>query len=341
MPIRSDNAMTQSPAADVAFYLDAATRKNTRRSYESAVRHFEVEWGGLLPASADAIAKYLVSYAGLLANSTQKQRLAALAQWHLDQGFPDPTKAPFVRKVMRGIRAEHPAQEKQAKSLQIEQLSQVDRSLNDAIPTARAAGDRGAELRHTRDRALVLLGFWRGFRVDELTSLKAEHVQIAGGEGMSCFFPRTKGDRQNKGVTFQAPALVRLCPVSAYLDWVSLAQIDSGPVFRGIDRWGNVGDNGLHPNSLIALLRSIFTKAGVANANEYSGHSLRRGFANRAAADGWDTKSLMEYVGWRSAQSAMRYIDSSDRFARYRPAPLQQIAQPNGPADMTESAIDV
>ena len=36
-------------------YLQAATRKNTRRSYEAAVRHFEVEWGGFLPATADAI----------------------------------------------------------------------------------------------------------------------------------------------------------------------------------------------------------------------------------------------------------------------------------------------
>ena len=53
-----------------------------------------------------------------------------------------------------------------------------------------------------------------------------------------------------------------------------------------------------------------------------SGHSLRRGFANWASTDGWDTKSLMEYAGWKSVQSAMRYIDSSDRFARYRAHPL-------------------
>ncbi|WP_229262152.1 hypothetical protein [Duganella guangzhouensis] len=69
-----------------------------------------------------------------------------------------------------------------------------------------------------------------------MTSLQAEHVQVAAGEGMSCFFPRTKGDRQHKGVTFHAPALARLCPVSAYLDWVSLAHIEIGPAFRSIDR---------------------------------------------------------------------------------------------------------
>ena len=34
-------------------YLEAATRENTRRSYASALRHFEVEWGGHLPATSD------------------------------------------------------------------------------------------------------------------------------------------------------------------------------------------------------------------------------------------------------------------------------------------------
>jgi hypothetical protein len=36
------------------------------------------------------------------------------------QGFADPTKAPVVRKVLKGIRALHPAQEKQAEPLQLQ-----------------------------------------------------------------------------------------------------------------------------------------------------------------------------------------------------------------------------
>jgi hypothetical protein len=41
----------------------------------------------------------------------------------ITQGFPDPTKAPIVRKVFRGIQALHPAQEKRAKPMQMEQLA--------------------------------------------------------------------------------------------------------------------------------------------------------------------------------------------------------------------------
>jgi len=50
----------------------------------------------------------------------------------------------------------------------------------------------------------------------------------------------------------------------------------------------------------------------------YSAHSLRRGFASWATANGWDLKTLMEHVGWKNAQSAIRYIDSEDPFNRHR-----------------------
>jgi integrase len=305
-------------------YLHAATRDNTRRSYQSAVKHFEVEWGGFLPASADSLSRYLVDYADKLAVNTLQQRLAALAQWHIDQGFPDPTKAPIVRKVLKGIRTLHPAQVKQAKPLQIEQIASVvawlDREIEHASASAGAGGDnlRAAHFRHTRNKALLLLGFWRGFRGDELTRLQVEHISAQAGQGMTCFLPHTKGDRQAKGTIFKAPALVSLCPVEAYLAWVELARLSDGPVFRSIDRWGHVGAKSLHINSLVPLLRSLFVEAGVPFAELYSGHSLRRGFANWATSNGWDLKTLMQYVGWRDVNSAMRYIESADPFDTFR-----------------------
>lgn len=299
-------------------YIEAATRENTRQSYQSAVRHFEIEWGGFLPTTADNIARYLVDHAETLSINTLRQRLAALAQWHIEQGFPDPTKAPIVRQVFRGIRALHPAQEKQAKPLQLDQLERISEWLEEAAQSAHGAGNRGSEFRHRRDKALVLLGFWRGFRGDELTRLMVEHVAAIPGEGMTCYFPRTKGDRQYEGTTFKAPALARLCPVEAVVDWISVAQLSSGPLFRGIDRWGHLSDAALHPDSLVPLLRTVLINAGVASAELYSAHSLRRGFANWAASNGWDLKTLMQYVGWKNVQSAMRYIDSADPFAKHR-----------------------
>jgi len=304
-------------------YLHAATLDNTRRSYQADARHFETDWGGFLPATADVIARYLVDHAESLSINTLRQRLAALAQRHIDQGFLDPTKAPVVRKVFRGIRALHPAREKQARPLQIEQLEHLVRWLDATITMAAAANDRPAQLRRTRDKALLLLGFWRGFRGDELTRLRVEHVEVAPGEGITCFLSHTKGDRSHKGTRFKA--LASLCPVGAYGAWVALAGLTEGPVFRGIDRWGHLGTEGLHINSLVPLLRSLFANAGIASAMQYSGHSMRRGFAQWATSSGWDIKTLMEYVGWKNVQSALRYVEGADPFAQLRVGQVARI----------------
>lgn len=297
-------------------YLDAATRASTRRSYEGAIRHFEVEAGRLLPATADQVAHYLAEYADQLAINTLKHRLAALAQWHRDHGFVDPTRAPVVRKALKGIRVVHPRIEKRATPLQLQQLGQVADWLESAATAAQGRGDPANALRHLRDRALVLLGFWRGFRGDELIRLQVQHLQIVAGQGMTCFLPHSKGDRQNTGRTYKVPALSRWCPVTATAAWTNAAGLVEGPVFRAIDRWGTLGKTGLHANSFIELLRRLIAAAGLPEPDGYSGHSLRRGFAGWANANGWDVKSLMEYVGWRDSQSALRYLDGADPFER-------------------------
>lgn len=317
------------PSSTIDQYVEAATRSNTRRSYQSAIRHFEIEWGGFLPATADSIARYLAHFASTQSVATLRQRLAAIAQWHIDQGFPDPTKAPLVKKVLKGIAELHPAQPKQAKPFQLDTLQQLDDWLEKQIQRAEQMGDRPALLKHRRNRALVLLGFWRGFRSDELARLHIENIEVHPQQGLRLFLPRTKGDRSNTGTTFRVPALAALCPTEAYHAWINTAQLTSGPVFRAITRGGRIAEQSLHPNSFIPLLRELFAAATIAAPTTYTSHSLRRGFANWATSNGWDVKTLMEYVGWKDVKSAMRYVDGIDPFVQ-RSIPL---SKPEGTAE--------
>lgn len=314
-------------------YLDASECANTRRSYASAIRHFEVEWRGLLPATIDSIAWYLAEHAESLSLNTLKHRLAALSRWHQEHGFPDPTKAAKIRQVLKGIRALHPAQEKRAKPLELEILEQTSDWLVQAMAAAVVRGDAGSALRHTRDRALVLLGFWRGFRSDELANLCIEFIEIKPGEGMTCYLPRSKGDRQLEGRRFSCPALSRLCPVEAVEDWLALSKLKDGPLFRKIDRWGHLSASGLLPGSIIPMLRQFLAQAGIADAEAFSSHSLRRGFAQWAGSSGWDIRELMTYVGWRDIKAAMRYLDGVDvglkaRFEQGLERALPEVATP-------------
>lgn len=303
--------------SDLDRYLEAATRPNTRKSYQSATRHFEQEFGGFLPATSDAVARYLAHYAGVLSINTLRLRLAALGQWHDDHGFPDPTRAPVVRQALKGIQALHPEKEKRATPLHLRELTQVVDWLESAVTSAVQRGDAAAALRHRRDRAFVLLGFWRGFRGDALTNLQVENVRIVSGQGMTCTV-RSKTDHSRTGSTFKVPALSRWCPVRATEEWIEAAGLTKGPLFRNVNQWGQVAKTPLHPNSIIRMLRAMFSAAGLPTPKEYSSHSLRRGFASWANANGWDLKSLMEYVGWKDIHSAMRYIDTDRDWVKNR-----------------------
>lgn len=249
----------------------------------------------------------------MLAINTLKQRLAALSQWHIEQGFPDPTKAPIVKKVLKGIKAIHPVQEKQAKPLQLIQLKETLDYLDRNIEQSKTTEDWTKQLRYTRNKSLLLLGFWRGFRGDELMRLNIEHIEI-NAEGLRCYLAKNKGDRKLDGHYFHVPKLNQLCPTRAYLDWLHISGLTSGAVFRSINRWGQVSSNPLHIDSLAPLIRSIFSEAGIEAAELYSAHSLRRGFANWAISNGWDFKDLMQYVGWKNINSALRYIDNTNNF---------------------------
>jgi len=299
-------------------YIKAATRDNTRRSYRSAIEHFEVTYGGLLPATPNAIAQYLINYADSLSMNTLKQRLSAIAQWHLDQGFPDPTKVPMVKKVLKGIRELHPPKEMRAKPVQIEQLQQIVAHLDNSIEKAAIENDNATRLLCLRNKSFVLLGFWQGFRSDELRRIDIGNIEVTPGQGMKIFLPRTKTDKKLLGTTYNVPALSRLCPIEAYLYWITAANISSGPVFRAINRWGTISATTLHANSIIPLLRKILTDTGIADANLFSAHSLRRGFATWAGANNWDIQSLMKHVGWKDMKSALRYIDQSDSYNQRR-----------------------
>lgn len=303
--------------ATVDQYINAATRDNTRKSYQSAIEHFEVQWGGFLPTTADSVARYLADYADVLAINTLKQRMAAIAQWHLDQGFPDPTKNPIVKKVLKGIHALHPTQTKQAKPLALKHLEQLNAWFSGQIKIAGETGDRKYLLQLLRDHAVVLLGFWRGFRSDELSRVQVQHLTIQPNAGMTLYLPQTK--TEYVGVTYKVPALKCLCPVRACEVWIYISGLTQGPLFPSINRWGTLGTSSMHPTSFIILLRKILTDAGLENANSFSSHSLRRGFASWAASTGWDLKTTMEYIGWKDVRSAMRYIDSaSDPFLTLR-----------------------
>ena len=100
----------------------------------------------------------------------------------------------MVRQVLKGIAELHPARERRALPLPIEELVRIDQWLGAEAERAEARDEQPALLRAVRDRALILLGFWRAFRSDELSRQCVEDVQVFPGDGMVLFLSRTKDE---------------------------------------------------------------------------------------------------------------------------------------------------
>lgn len=307
--VRSDDDIE----ALVGCYRESGKSHNTERTYKAHINHYRYQWGGFLPASSEAVCKYLATYAQSLKVSTLRQRLSALSKWHKDQGFADPTADIDVKRTMKGIAKQHQGVPKQAYPLTFRHLLSICDQLESEKRAAIQAGEHGAILRTHRDLALILIGFWQGFRSDELSRVSVESVKASRSDGITIFLSHSKTDRDASGRTYEMDALRAYCPASAYIDWIQASGITSGLVFRSINRWGKLAESGIHKQSIAHILNRVAADL-FPNEPHFSTHSLRHGFADWAVREGWDMAMLMEHVGWRSIESARKYIPTRKNF---------------------------
>jgi len=283
-------------------YLQQATTPNTRRAYQSAVRQFQA-WGGALPADETMIVQYLLAQANRLNPRTLTLHLTALSHWHHYQGFTDPTALPGVRKTLKGIQRTHGTPKRKAKALRLEHILILVTYLS-----------QQPGLKALRDSALIQMGYFGAFRSSELVVLTVEQCQFEP-EGLIIQLPRSKTDQEGQGKTKALPyGRLPLCPITALKQWLEAAEIQAGPIFRGIDRWDRLRPHALYVTSLNPMLKTVGKACGFDFVPELSSHSLRRGLATGAARAGASFESIKRQGGWRSDSTVREYIEEGQLF---------------------------
>lgn len=294
-------------------YLHAATAENTRRAYRSAVRHFEA-WGGRLPTDSATLSRYLLDYAVTLSPRTLDVRVTALSQWHRYQRFPDPTQDTTVRKTLEGIRRTHGKPRRKAKALSLDHLATMLAALQ----------SQPASLKSLRDRALLLIGFFGGFRRSELVAISITDLQWEA-EGLLVHLPRSKTDQEGHGMVRAIPyGSDSVCPLRALTAWLTAADIQSGPLFRSINRWGKVQAKALDAGAVNTLLKGLAEHCGFDFAPELSSHSFRRGLSTSAAREQVDFALIKKQGGWKTDAIVWEYIDEGRQFADNAAHPLME-----------------
>lgn len=285
----------------VRKYVNAGTSDNTRKTYRSAIRQFE-KWGGRLPCNSDVLIRYALDKVEHINPRTLDLHITALSQWHKQQGIADPTQNVMLKKTLEGIRRIHIQPITKAKPLQ---LNDVIRLLNhlETLPNS---------LKKCRDTALILTAFMGAFRRSELVDITVADLQWEE-DGLIINMPTSKTDQDGKGSTRALPfSPTTACAASAIRQWIDTAGITDGPVFRGINRWDQVGDKMLYAGSINTILKDRAAEAGLPNASAFSSHSFRRGHATSAARAGVDFRLIKKQGGWRSDSTVHRYIEDGN-----------------------------
>jgi site-specific recombinase XerD len=290
--------LPSSISPSVSDYLRASLSDNSRRSYRSDLSQF-LEWGGTIPASPELVATYLAAHADHHAVATLSRRLVSIGKAHTAQGLPTPTDTELVRATLRGIRRTHGSSQRQvAPAVKEDVLAMV----------AALTGTKG-----TRDRALLLIGFAGAFRRSELVSLTVADIEQAQ-QGLIVTLQRSKTDQEGRGRKVAIPyARGAVCPVLALQQWIAVAGITEGPIFRGVNRHGQIADSAITPQAVAMVVKERAQAVGL-NAANYSGHSLRAGLVTSAAQLGVSSWKIRQQTGHKSDAMLSRYIRDAGLF---------------------------
>ena len=284
-------------------YLAAATSINTRKAYRSDIRHYE-QSGGLLPATPESVINYLQAFATSLNSRTLNRRLIALRHWHTYQGFVDPTTHPLVEKTMIGITRTHGKPKEKAPPLTPDDLQRMTEWLH-----------QDTSLTSLRDSALLQIGFFGALRRSELVNIHCGHIKWEK-EGIEILLSSSKTDQTHEGQYCTIPyGNELLCPVSALERWLAQSDIKEGAIFRGVTRNKIVATSALTPLSVNHIIQRCARGANLANANQLSAHSLRRGLATSAARANTPLHVIMRAGRWKQVNTVMEYIEASERFS--------------------------
>jgi site-specific recombinase XerD len=286
-----------------AEYVQAAKAPATIKAYRADWEHFD-NWcqaQGLesLPATPQTVSLYLTAFAATLAAATLGRRIVAINKVHRAFGHEAPAAMtnPLIGETVKGIHRVHgTAQDRKAPL-----LSSDLRTIIQQLP---------ATLAGIRDRAILLLGFAGGFRRSELAALQVEDVAF-GAEGLLVTLRRSKTDQEGAGRQVAIPfGQGDTCPVAAVAAWIKIAE--SGPLFRGIDQYGKVGES-LHAASIGQIVKRVVEAAGL-DPDLYGGHSLRAGLCTEAFRNGARELDIMRQTGHRSVSTLRRYVRDAALF---------------------------
>ena len=290
--------------------LKSSKANNTIRAYKSDFKDFSlfcVQNGFKpLPSEPKIISLYLTHLSTKnVKMSTLKRRLVSIGVIHKLKGHYLDTKHPAIIENIMGIKRRKGIVQKGKKPILISSLKLIINTIDQQEKN---------KIKKLRDKSIILTGFSGGFRRNEIVALDYDDLDFVP-EGLKITIRRSKTDQFGEGSVKALPYFDNLqyCPVVTLKNWITESKIKSGPIFRRFSKGSKLSGNRLTDQTVALLIKKYLNLAGVDSKN-YSGHSLRSGFATSAAESGAEERSIMAMTGHKSVEMVRRYIKEANLF---------------------------
>ncbi len=290
--------------------LQSSKANNTVRAYKSDFNDFGLfcAQNGLksLPSEPNIVSLYLTHLSTKeVKMSTLKRRLVSIGVIHKLKGHYLDTKHPSIIENIMGIKRRKGSVQKGKKPILINSLKKIINVIDEL---------KTDEIKKIRDRTIILIGFSGGFRRNEIVSLDYDDLDFVP-EGLKITLKRSKTDQFGEGTLKGLPYFdsSQYCPVLSLKKWIETSNINSGALFRRFSKGSKLTDNRLTDQTVALLIKKYLNLAGIDSKN-YSGHSLRSGFATSAAESGAEERSIMAMTGHKSTEMVRRYIKEANLF---------------------------
>ena len=290
--------------------LQSSKASNTVRAYKSDFNDFGlfcVQNGFKnLPSDPKIVSLYLTHLSTKeIKLSTIKRRLVSIGVIHKIKGYYLDTKHPVIVENLMGIKRRKGTVQKGKKPILINELKLLLKAIDE---------QNTQDIKKLRDKSIILIGFAGGFRRNEIVSLDYEDLDFVH-EGLKITVKRSKTDQFGEGTIKALPYFEEslYCPVTILKRWLNISKISKGPLFRRFSKGSKLTNCRLTDQTVALLIKDYLNTAGIDSKN-YSGHSLRSGFATTAAESGAEERSIMAMTGHKSTEMVRRYIKEANLF---------------------------
>tara|TARA_B100000965_G_scaffold405093_1_gene437834 strand:- start:189 stop:1145 length:957 start_codon:yes stop_codon:yes gene_type:complete len=290
--------------------LNNSKALNTVRAYKSDFKDFGlfcVQNGFKnLPSDPKIVSLYLTHlFTKDVKLSTIKRRLVSIGVIHRMKGHYLDTKHPVIVENLLGIKRRKGSVQTGKKPLLINNLRKILKAIDE---------EKVKDIKKLRDKSIILVGFSGGFRRNEIVSLDYEDLDFVY-EGLKITIKRSKTDQFGEGSIKALPYSNDniYCPVTTLQRWLNISKISKGAVFRRFSKGSKLTNRRLTDQSVALIIKNYLNICGIDSKN-YSGHSLRSGFATTAAESGVEERSIMSMTGHKSPEMVRRYIKEANLF---------------------------